>query len=497
MTSPFVHALAASWLEFLALNSVLASVVVLVALLVVRVSRRVLPAMALVMWSLVFLRLLLPPGLCHPWSLGSLAARWLDSHVVAATAGPFGVNDIYSLATPERSHPAVEAAPAASGWALLLTLAWAAGAAAVYGRYRHHLAALRAVASASSSPCDAGVDRLVRSWRGRLGIRRAVKLVVTEEGVSPFTLGVLRPVIVVPASLVDDRSALEPTIAHEMAHVARFDALWLGMQHALRAVYFFHPLVWLSAARFDEAREQAVDAAVVASGGLDARRYAVGLLAVARHDLALAVVPAMSSRKRRIAMRIQNLFDPAGCTRMRPVTTMLWGLLAAAVVLPLGAGAAVQGEESAASVLDRSLTAAPSDERVLEHPLPSGRETWGWGPGRDPWTGGEVFHRGIDLAAPAGSEVTAAAAGHVAVATEHFAPSPASGTVIVLDHGNGLQTLYTHLGTVEVAEGQEVSAGQVIATVGSTGRSTGPHLHFEVRVDGDARNPAGFLVDGR
>lgn len=100
------------------------------------------------------------------------------------------------------------------------------------------------------------------------------------------------------------------------------------------------------------------------------------------------------------------------------------------------------------------------------------------------------FHTGIDLAAPYGTPIVAAKAGQVEVAGWS---SVGYGFHVVLDHGGGVQTLYAHMSRVAVRAGQWVEAGQVIGYVGSTGWSTGPHLHFEVRVGGVARNPLAYL----
>ena len=81
----------------------------------------------------------------------------------------------------------------------------------------------------------------------------------------------------------------------------------------------------------------------------------------------------------------------------------------------------------------------------------------------------------------------------VVVATEDFEESPSSGTVVVIDHGHGWSTFYSHLGTLEVAPGDPVIARELIARIGSTGKSTGPHLHFEVRRGGERLNPADFV----
>lgn len=98
-------------------------------------------------------------------------------------------------------------------------------------------------------------------------------------------------------------------------------------------------------------------------------------------------------------------------------------------------------------------------------------------------------HNGIDIAAPTGTTVRAAADGVV----YHAGAFGTFGNLVAIDHGGGMTTLYAHLATVEVAVGQWVNAGTRVAGVGSTGRSTGPHLHFEVRVGGVASDPRGFL----
>jgi murein DD-endopeptidase MepM/ murein hydrolase activator NlpD len=107
----------------------------------------------------------------------------------------------------------------------------------------------------------------------------------------------------------------------------------------------------------------------------------------------------------------------------------------------------------------------------------------------DPFNGQKSFHEGIDFPAEAGTVIDAAASGKVIYADVH----PAYGKMLEIDHGNGLVSRYAHCSTLLVKEGDLVMRGQRVATVGSTGRSTGPHLHFEVRLNGVPQNPARFL----
>lgn len=100
------------------------------------------------------------------------------------------------------------------------------------------------------------------------------------------------------------------------------------------------------------------------------------------------------------------------------------------------------------------------------------------------------FHYGLDLAADQGTPVAAAAAGLV---TEADWKNDAYGYAVMIDHGNGMETLYGHCSQLLVEEGQQVRVGEAIALVGSTGNSTGPHVHFEVRLQGECQDPLDYL----
>jgi len=107
----------------------------------------------------------------------------------------------------------------------------------------------------------------------------------------------------------------------------------------------------------------------------------------------------------------------------------------------------------------------------------------------DPFTGQKSFHEGLDFPSEPGTPIVAAASGKVVFADVQ----PQYGKMVEIDHGNGLLTRYAHCSMLFVKEGDLVVRGQRIAAVGSTGRATGPHLHFEVRLNGVPQNPARFL----
>jgi murein DD-endopeptidase MepM/ murein hydrolase activator NlpD len=117
--------------------------------------------------------------------------------------------------------------------------------------------------------------------------------------------------------------------------------------------------------------------------------------------------------------------------------------------------------------------------------------TSGFGTRSDPMTHGPGIHQGIDIAAAAGQPVFAAADGLVVLA----ASTSGYGEAVYLAHGFGVTTRYGHLSEIDVRPGQRVHRGDPIGRVGSTGRSTGSHLHYEVRLDGTPVNPLAYILD--
>jgi murein DD-endopeptidase MepM/ murein hydrolase activator NlpD len=111
----------------------------------------------------------------------------------------------------------------------------------------------------------------------------------------------------------------------------------------------------------------------------------------------------------------------------------------------------------------------------------------------DPFTGKRAMHEGVDYMVPVGTPIHASASGVVVYADMH----PDYGNMVEIDHGNQVVTRYAHASKLLVKVGQMVRRGQVIALSGTTGRSTGPHLHFEVRYKGIAQNPVRFLENAR
>jgi len=144
------------------------------------------------------------------------------------------------------------------------------------------------------------------------------------------------------------------------------------------------------------------------------------------------------------------------------------------------------------NVVEADLVAKAARSALLPRntPVVEGFVGSGYGMRTDPFSGEYTMHAGIDFAAPVGTPIYAAAGGVVASAELH----PQFGNAVLIDHGNGLETLYAHTSRMIVKPGDIVRRGQEIAMVGTTGRSTGPHLHFEVHVNGAPQNPTRYLA---
>jgi murein DD-endopeptidase MepM/ murein hydrolase activator NlpD len=151
----------------------------------------------------------------------------------------------------------------------------------------------------------------------------------------------------------------------------------------------------------------------------------------------------------------------------------------------------IKDRERQLSVLESLISTRNLSQQIVPRgrPVAQGWISSYFGHRADPFTGRKAFHRGIDFAGPAGAQVISVAAGVVTYTKERFG----YGKTVEINHGNGYVTRYAHNQRVLVAVGDTVQKGQPIALIGSTGRSTGPHLHFEVLKQGRAVDPMSFV----
>jgi murein DD-endopeptidase MepM/ murein hydrolase activator NlpD len=476
------------------------------------VLRNASPSLRHALWGLVLLRLVLPLDLSMPFSLGALAERarlapalesaWLDAWPAASIDGAAPGGEWSASALTGTAWDG-------SGWELVVLGMWILGVLVVGSTLVRSRRAYRVLVRAAEPVSDAAVLELLSRWKSELGIRRRVRLVTSDELRVPFTCGTIRPALFLPRAVLDSREAglVESVLAHELAHVRRWDDLVLRGKLLVASLYFFNPLAWLSVRKMQEESERSCDDIVLSTGRLSARTYGRGIVAVLRlglrHEANLA--PALFSRQRTLRARLERVmarksFRGNRTRSLYPIPVALaFGLL----LLPM-AGTSSGTVPAGADVPSGDADPGQAGSVSLSNPMPGARISAAWGPMLNPFTHEKTHHRGIDLVGEPGSEIHAAAAGRVEVATIAYSGGAAYGTVVVLDHGNGIKTLYAHLDRLDVEKGQRVSRGDVLGTQGATGqaegggrqiRTTGAHLHFEVWENGEVRDPALFVSE--
>jgi murein DD-endopeptidase MepM/ murein hydrolase activator NlpD len=209
----------------------------------------------------------------------------------------------------------------------------------------------------------------------------------------------------------------------------------------------------------------------------------------------LQSVEAMRRRSDGLAMRLRLAIETTGIEPER-LEKPRGGIGGPFVPLPSPSGSdafELAAAQAKASLMQLARLRQASAALPLERPTSGEADlTSGFGMRIDPFTRGPAMHTGLDFKADHGARARATAAGTV-VTAEY---SGGYGRMVEIDHGNGLSTRYAHLSAITVAPGQAVAAGAVVGRVGSTGRSTGAHLHYETRIDGVPVDPRRFLRAG-
>jgi murein DD-endopeptidase MepM/ murein hydrolase activator NlpD len=252
-----------------------------------------------------------------------------------------------------------------------------------------------------------------------------------------------------------------------------------------------HPM--LQAILLDDQREEARKAQAIVQGHLNAMAIKLGEL-----QAQLLQLDGLGERLAQMAgLKAKDLPPPMepgkGPGRGGPAPTLSRDLsMDEFGTLLADLSHAVEQRSDQLTVLEALLVSSSANKQFLPTlaPVDGGWLSSSFGWRIDPFSGQKSFHEGLDFPSEPGTPIAAAASGKVIFADVH----PQYGKMVEIDHGNGLVTRYAHASRLFVKEGDLVVRGQKVATVGSTGRATGPHLHFEVRLNGVPQNPARFLV---
>ncbi|MCO5163414.1 MAG: peptidoglycan DD-metalloendopeptidase family protein [Mesorhizobium sp.] len=200
---------------------------------------------------------------------------------------------------------------------------------------------------------------------------------------------------------------------------------------------------------------------------------------------------AMTEKAYRTAGAISDALEDAGLTVAKDYGTISVG----GPLLPVDTEMQF---EAVVDELDEALTAldavkAKARKLPISNPAPGKQVSSGFGVRKDPLLGTPALHAGMDFRAATGSSVRSSGAGTVVAAGWNGG----YGRMVEVDHGKGLTTRYAHMSKILVSVGDKVEPGDVVGRVGTTGRSTGPHLHYEVRRDGKPLNPLTFIKAGK
>ena len=336
---------------------------------------------------------------------------------------------------------------------------------------------------------EPALESALDDWRRQIGLKRRPHYAFSNIVSSVCVHGFFRPVILMPYNLLDRVSVKDAGLmgAHEMAHIKRGDTALFAFCTGVKAIFWFNPFTQRIAARATLAAEQAADALVISSGA-DRLRYAEcfmqGLRFAAGEKFpGRELVPSFTPFDRRSRReRLDAILSGAG-----PASFLsLPGKVGLALSVILAAGLAFA--QAALAVAPR-----PAEDALPQAPV-KGDVTMGFHETSKLLGKERAYHEGIDIKAARGAVVRAAGDGRVIDATKRYNGQPAWGNVVVIDHGHGLVTRYAHLDSFIVRKGDSVKAGDTIGAVGSTGKTTGPHLHFEVIQDGLAIDPSPVIA---
>ncbi|MEZ5914637.1 MAG: M23/M56 family metallopeptidase [Parvularculaceae bacterium] len=331
----------------------------------------------------------------------------------------------------------------------------------------------------------------IEDWAERLEVR--MPTIRRSRHVSSVCItGVARQTILVPEG-IETRIGSDDLVlmcAHELAHVRRGDTRLFTATQLARVLFWFNPLVGRIARNAELAAEESADALVL-DKGVDRRAYAAcfveGLKFAAskmnmQPALAPSFTPADPGGRRR---RLNAILSPQAPKKTPLATRLLLSAAASTVALAAFGQAALAVDPESAGTQNSLLQNLPLVGEISQE-FGDRRETAG--------VDDASAHSGVDIKAPMGAKIFAPGDGVVVEATSRYKGSTDWGKVVVIDHGHGFVTRFAHLDAYRVKKGDRVKAGEMIATVGVTGKTTGPHLHFETLRDGEPVDPANVIA---
>ena len=381
----------------------------------------------------------------------------------------------------------------------LLVILWGTVAAVLALRaVWRYVRCLRAL-ERESRPAGAGAQAVYGEACRMLGVTRPPRLLVCPRLRSPMQAGLLRPMVLLPDE-EGGEEVLRAALLHELTHYRRLDLCYKWLAEVAVCVHWFNPLVHVLRRELDRECELSCDEKVL--GRLDEpgrRAYGASLLALARpvpgeakNNMTLAMSRDGEQLKERLyaIMKFESKGKLTGAVAVGVAAALcLCGVLAGAYAADL-TGQAEETKQPEMLVISEPLVTetAPvgTDAEELLSPLDGDTltVTMPFGTRVHPITGETTSHDGVDIRADSGAAVYAPRSGQVL----ESAYDPEDGNYVVIGWDGG-EVRFAHLSSCAVAEGDRVTQGQNVGYVGQTGMATGPHLHVELRLDGELADP--------
>ena len=479
------------------LQASLASIVTAaIALLVLRLATRVWPALEArrAPWLLACAAIafsLALPLLPAASSLSIVPALELPAQAHAAeTAAAVAAHEADSGATDGLTAQPLQPAPALVWLGVAWLAIYAIGLATAIARW---LRAQRQVATllSVSQPLDMAA---LATHPGFAAVRHPLPQVrEVDAPIPPMLVGLFRPILLLPRHLRDfDDDQQRLVIEHELTHLKRRDPLWMHLCFLLQAVQWFNPLVARMGRQMAWALELGCDRRVLAGRPSAQRRaYAAALVSQLRmqvvpgHGAALAFGGRIADS---VAARIGMIRDGVPAMPRAVVAALGWAAMPSVLLASVLLQPAMAWRIDAAPASINAAEPLPAQLR-WHAPMENLRVSAFYGVHHI--TGKP--HGGMDFAAPTGTPVAATGAGTVIASANGYQGQAKYGETIVIEHADGLRSMYAHLDTRHVKEGDKVAAGQRIGTSGATGAVTGPHLHLEATHHGAHIDPQRLL----
>lgn len=339
---------------------------------------------------------------------------------------------------------------------------------------KHYRAARRLVKQSARYP-EALANRAIKAKVD------CVLLSPASPPTSAFVIGLYRPCIVLPEHFLQlPQHQQQMILAHELNHIRFYDHWWLMAWHIVCALAWFNPFLVRLSAHFTHAVEMRCDAATLAQTPFSRNAYAEALVASLKLSLKGAHSlndesmqlsftghsPGLAQYKQRIRAVLGHAPEHLRWQRLMPLFLVALAVMA-----------------FARSTYTWALASAPDSWMV-----PVAEPTISSVFGHVARIRHNRAHQGVDFKGPVGTAIYASAAGQVLIA-DATTLNANYGKVVVVQHGDGWQTLYAHLERIDVQKGERVKQGEIIGTMGTTGKVTGSHLHFELIQDGQRQDP--------